>query len=189
MAYVHEPAVPRPEVAETLWKVIARFDTYMGTVNAKAALILTFDAFAVTALTLKWGDIVTSVGGAPAVGRWIAFLLAVATLAALGSIAAAFMAVAPYLGSRKAPGKYHSILFFEHVAEHAAGSDYLTAVRGHDTTSFEAELAEQAQSLATGLSSKFGKLRIAVLLVLYGILAPMAAAVLTRLGLALFLHL
>ena len=188
MAYVQEPAVPRPGAADTLWKVISRFDTYMGTINAKAALILTFDTFAVTALALKWGDIVTNIGGGPAVGRWVAFLLTVATLAALGSMAAAFMAVAPYLGSPKAPGKYHSILFFQHVAEHAAGIDYLTAVRNHDVTSFEGELAEQARSLAVGLNSKFAQLRVSVLLVLFGILVPMAAAVLTRLALALFLQ-
>jgi hypothetical protein len=177
-----------PSHSEVLWKVISRFDTYAGTTNAKAGLVLTFNSFAVTALALKSGDVIEQFTDHPGATKWVAMLLAIATISALGSIAFAFAAAAPYLGSPKSPGKYHSILFFEHVAEHASGADYLAAVTGHNEPLLLAELATQARAVASGVKNKFRRLRLAVWLILGGVLLPMALVVVTRLVLLLFLN-
>lgn len=178
---------PQPEVnrIDLLWKIIGRFDTYVGTTNPKATLLLTFDTFVVSALSLKWVDVSSQFSGYPTAQRWVSGLLVLATFAALASMAFAFSAIAPYLRSHKAPGKYHSFLFFEHVAEHALGTDYHEAVAAVGTTEIERELATQAHALSRGLRTKFRYLRFSVLLILLGVLIPAAIVVLMRVMLAI----
>jgi len=178
----------RVDHRDVLWRVIARFDSYAVTTNAKAGLLLTFDFFAVTALALKWGDVLDQFKEYPGAAKWVATLLAVATIAALISIGFAFGSVAPYLQSPKSPGKYHSILFFDHVAEHHSGTDYLDIVMELDERALLTELATQAHAVADGVSRKFRRLQRGIWLILGGVLLPMILIVITRLIILLFLN-
>ena len=58
--------------------------------------------------------------------------------------------------------EYHSAIFFEHVAEHATGTDYLSHVRQHTADKLLDDLGKQTHILATGLQRKSACLRIAV---------------------------
>src|SRR4051812_28672263 len=51
---------PKPDAKariDFLWKVMARFDAYILSVNAKAALIGTFDMFILGTIVLKWAEL------------------------------------------------------------------------------------------------------------------------------------
>lgn len=181
--------VPEPEPSnyvDLLWKVIGRFDGYLNGTNSKTALVTAFNAFVVSAVVLKWSEIVAQFS-APTSGRIVATFLAVATLASLLSLWFAFKTVAPYLGSPKAPQKYHSILFFEHVAEHESGQDYVDVVRGYDQGAIELELATQAHALARGLQGKFHTSSLAIGAILFVQLPALAAIFLVKLIEVLFL--
>jgi len=188
--YAATPASDKsgPDHAEVLWKTIGRFDTYAGTTNTKAGVVLTFDSFAVTALALKASDIIGQFEKYPIATVWVAGLLALVTISSLLSMAYAFAAISPYLRSPKAPGKYHSILFFEHVAEYASDGDYLEALKRHDEEGLLVELSTQARAVAIGLRGKFRLLRKSVWVVLVGVLIPMALIVATRFVVLLFFN-
>jgi hypothetical protein len=182
----HVPQRNGANHGDLLWKVIARYDGYINGTNTKTALVTAFNAFVVSAVVLKWAEIVAQFS-VPIMGRIAGALLALATLASLVSLWFAFRAVAPYLASPKAPQKYHSILFFEHVAEHEGGMDYEKAVRGYDDPAIEAELATQAHALAWGLHAKFHALKVAIRAIMWVQLPAFAAIVLAKLFELLFI--
>ncbi len=171
---------------DLLLKIIARFDFYIGTTNAKAALVAAFNTFAIGAIVLKWGDVVALFAGHPAAAKGAAILLAVAALASVASLAAVFMMVKPYLDSPKAPMKYHSILFFGHVAEHGSATDYVSAVLGASEEDIVADLGAQAHALARGVRAKFRLMNAAVLALVLGELGAFAVILLMRLWTAVF---
>src|SRR5687768_6211987 len=103
---------------DALWKVVGRFDTYMGSTNTKAALLIAFNTFVPGSVALKWQDIERAFG----TDHRSAFVLAsvflvVALAASVVSLVFTFWAISPFLKSPKRPEKYHSDLFFCDVAE------------------------------------------------------------------------
>src|SRR6185312_864273 len=72
-----------PNLVDTLWRVIGRFDLYMTSVNAKAALIATFNTFVLTAVVLKWQQIIGQFRYYAATTRLAAVLVSVIAIAAV----------------------------------------------------------------------------------------------------------
>ena len=163
------PAPPPPqerasltagESVDAVWKVIARFDTYVGGTNAKAGFLIAFNTFLIGAVALKCPEIVAAAGGSA--GAVAAVSLLVATGAALFSLWHTFRAISPFLVSPSRPNEYHSNLFFGDVCAHATPDKYLEAVSTWDESALRRDLAFQAHTLAAGLSSKFALLRVAI---------------------------
>jgi hypothetical protein len=165
---------------------VGRFDAYITSVNAKAALVATFNTFLLTAVVLKWEDIMKEYAPHMASIRIAGFLLAAAALAAIVSLWFTFRALGPFLRSPKAPGRYHSALFFEHVSEHASSDDYLTVMTEMSATELISDLSHQAHALAVGASSKFRDLRRALRSVAFVELPSLALLIVMKLGLLLF---
>lgn len=157
-----------------LWKVIGRFDTYIGTTNTKAALLATFGTFVFSALVLKWSDFLLGFAGYHKLTVAAGICVAIAAAAAALSTALAFLTVHPFLFSPKNPGKYHSNLFFVHVSEHASGDDYARAVKEIADENQELDLAKQAHSLAKGLTSKMHRLQVATVAAVFSLAAIVA---------------
>ena len=177
------PAAPRPltyaQSNEVLWKVIGRYDTYIGSTNTKAAFLIAFDTFVAGGIVLKWQDIKSAVGDShPQSFAVVAALLHVAIGAALASLWYTFKAINPFLASPKRPNEYHSNVYFGDAAEHAAPDKYLEAVAKWDEAGLQKDLAFQAHTLAQGLTGKFAALKNAIWAVLFVQLPALAGAVL-----------
>ena len=148
------------EKVDHLWKTIQRFDLYMNSTNSKATLLIAFNALVVGAALNNWSSFV-----GPKEIYWLFLslnlVLLVAVLASLVSLGLVLRVISPFLKSPQAPGKYHSLIFFGHVAQHGAASDYESAVASSSEKQWETDLAHQAHVLAGGLSSKFDLLKCA----------------------------
>jgi hypothetical protein len=166
---------------DALWKAISRFDLYVTSVNAKAALVATFNTFVITAIVLRWEEILMQFGPHLPAIRIAGLLLAVASIAAVVSLWFTFRALGPFLESHKAPGRYHSAFFFEHVAEHAHGADYRVAFEALNRDSLLADLCHQAHALACGASAKFKDMRRALRCIAFVQLPAMGALIALKL--------
>lgn len=144
-----------------LWKVIGRYDTYYSSINAKASALIAFNVFVVTSIALKWSDFANWFSQPWA--RVVAgAMLFVAVGAAFVSLIATWTIVSPFLGSPKEPSKYHSRVFFEHVAEHGDPAVYFANIQALTADAAAEDLALQAHALAKGLKKKFAGLKVAV---------------------------
>jgi hypothetical protein len=153
---------------EALWKVVGRYDTYIGSTNTKAAFLIAFNTFVVGGIVLKWQDIRSAVGDtSPPAFPLAAVLLLAAMGAALASLYLTFQAINPFLTSPKRPNEYHSNLYFGDVSEHADPDKYLQAVGRWDEAGLQKDLAFQAHTLAGGLTAKFAAIRKAIWAVVY----------------------
>jgi len=159
------PALPAAGLdrRDFLWKVIGRYDYYIGSVNSKAAFLIAFNVFVITGIVLKWSDILQLCGTKfPFATLVTSILLAVTALASLASLFLTFQAVNPFLKSPKDPRVYHSAVFFGHVAEHDDPEKYLSHVKELDEEKAVKDLAYQAHVLAKGTVGKFGWIKWAM---------------------------
>lgn len=146
---------------DLLWRVIGRFDFYIGSTNAKAALLIAFNTFVAGGVLLKSVDIWNLFGDYKAPAALASIALLVAALAALVSLWFTFKVIRPYLDSERDPNKYHSMIFFNHVAEWSSDR-YCDELVKLDEACLEADLARQAHALAKGLRLKFEDMIFAV---------------------------
>lgn len=177
---------PPPENAyrdNLLLEIIKRYDFYTGTINNKGALIVAFHAFLLTSVILKWNEILAVYGQTPPV-KWpiVVVTLCMIVLGALSvfSLFFTFKAIHPFRGSYKAPNKYHSNLFFDHVKEHADPMAYVDCLKKTTNEECTHDLAAQAHSLAKGLHSKFNNFDLSVKAILYGQLPAFAVMLLVK---------
>jgi Family of unknown function (DUF5706) len=155
------------DAAEVLWKVIGRFDLYIGSTNAKAALLIAFNTFVTGSIALK-GQEVRALFGSHRVAYALAVLaLLVAATASFVSMWLTFRVIRPYLDSPRSPTQYHSAIFFNHVAEHDQPDQYQAAVSALDDAGRVKDLAAQAHAIARGLKAKFATMRRAIDTILY----------------------
>ncbi len=72
--------------SDLLWKIIQRYDYYIGTTNAKAAIIATFNTFVFGAIVIKWQDLLPLFGAHRHAAILAGCFLAVAAIASLVSL-------------------------------------------------------------------------------------------------------
>jgi hypothetical protein len=167
--------------ADLLWKVIQRYDFYIGTTNAKAAIIATFDTFVFGAIVIKWQDLLPLFGAHRNASVLAGCFLAVAAVASLVSLWAIFLVINPFVKSPKRPTQYHSVIFFSHVAEHEVPENYLTCIEQSNDESLCKDLGLQAHSLAMGVRDKFQKMKFAVGAIIFAQIPALAAMVIIKL--------
>lgn len=163
------------------WKTMGRIDTYVGTTNAKAALILGFDTFLLGGLLLKAADILTPLKAAPKAHLWALSLIAAIGVLSVISLWITFSVVQPFLTSGKRPGQYHSRVFFGDIAEVADGNSFLTQVSTADTDAMLDDLARQTHIVANIAMSKFERLRWAARVAVFAQIPVMLALLLLAL--------
>lgn len=170
----------KPE--DNLWKSIQRYDTYFNATNAKAAFLIAFCTFTLGVVLVQLGntnDIVPEVGsGARRFFLGVCGALAFTTVIVLIQV---MRVVVPYLRSNKQPGLYHSIIYYEDVAEHETADHFLKQVKEYDAEKMTMDLARQAHVLATGLKEKFQIMKVAFAITLHAQL-PLLATLLVFLA-------
>jgi Family of unknown function (DUF5706) len=146
--------------SELLWKVIGRFDYYIGTTNTKAAGLITFNTFVFSSVVLKFEELLPT--GQP---KWQIILsaasLAIAALSALISLLTIFRSLHPFTSSSENDTDYRSSIFFAHIANLKTPAKYFAFIKKLTTNEFDKDLAVQAYSLSTALVSKFSSIQVA----------------------------
>ncbi len=142
-----------------LWKTIGRIDTYIGTTNAKAALIVAFDTFLLGGLLLKASDILTPLQPTPWAHTAALWLIATVGVASVASLWITLSVVQPFLTSNKRPGQYHSRIFFGDIAEVADASAFLTQAKEASPDEMFDDLAQQLHVVSTIACKKFKRLQ------------------------------
>lgn len=155
------------KVQEVLWKIIGRFDFYIGSTNSKAAVIVAFNTFIMTGIVFKWADVGTLFAGYPKIISIINLLLFFTGVVSAISLWFVINAIHPFLKSPEHPMEYNSVIFFEHVARHTDPKDYLNQLGGMDSQSIVDDLGKQTHVLAKGLTQKFKTMKIATNIILF----------------------
>lgn len=166
--------------ADFLWKVINRFDHYINTTNTKATVIVAFDTFIFSAIVLKWYDLLQTFGSQTVAAILVSFLLLMAAISSLVSLAAVFQVINPFLKSPKNPAKYHSKIFFGHIAEFENPEDYHQCVKEATDEELLKDCCMQAHVLAKGLNDKFRKMKIAIGAILFVQLPALGLMILVK---------
>lgn len=182
-----DPGAQPPEefdAADFQWKIIARYDTYIGATNTKGALLIALTSFVFTSIVLRWTDLTGSMSFRDdqvvfKVLTGIALL--VAAIASLIVTWKVIVVIKPQLCSPRKPGQYHSTIFFEHVAEYGKAEDYASAVAALDTPKSVEDLSYQAYALAGILRSKFRVLGDAIQIILWWVIPALGSLILIRL--------
>jgi hypothetical protein len=151
------------KLEDSLWKVVHRYDTYFTSTNNKAAVLIAYDTFAVGAALLQFANLDAI---APAGCGWprpVFFaLVAGVTLSSLWSLFHVLAVIMPYTASNRKAAGYHSIVFWDDVAEHQSADDYVQQVKTYNEQQMQEDLARQAHVLASGLRQKFARFQRAI---------------------------
>jgi Family of unknown function (DUF5706) len=150
-------------------KVLQRFDAYVGTTHSRAPLVLTFNTFSVSAILIKWDELLAGFAGHEVYALIASGLLVIIALASLVSLAFVFRVVTPYVAKRAdreaRRDRATSLFFFEDVASFSV-ADLQQAMEHREEAEIRADVAAQMHALALSLRSKFSDLRWATLAIL-----------------------
>ena len=155
---------------DSLWKIINRIDNYIISTNNKATLLLAFNTFLVSGIILKWSDILGMYNHIPILEIIASTLLLICASASIFSLVKLFQVIMPYLYSYIFPEKYHSKLFFIHIADYKNESDYHIAVKELSDENLIKDLSYQIFALSKGINNKFCLLKQSIGPILYVIL-------------------
>lgn len=153
--------------SDLLWRVIQRIDAYINATNTKAAITLTFNSFVFATVVLKWGEVSQNFGNNNIAMRIAAILMLVCAVASVVSLWFGLNAIVPVLNSPKEPKKYHSLVFFCHVAEFSSPEAYVDAIRTGTAAATVEDLAKQAHALSKIATTKFSLLTWATRLIVF----------------------
>lgn len=174
------------EKMELLWKVITRLDYYIGTTNAKAAMITAFNVFVLGGIVIKWNEIIPLTANTAITQGLAAVLLAVASIASLFSLWKVFSVINPFLDSPREPKSYHSDIFFGHISEYSGPSSYLDFIKAKSSEETLKDLAYQSHVLATGVNRKFSDMAGSVKAVMFAQLPALTLLVVLKLITAIY---
>jgi hypothetical protein len=147
------------ELIDFHWKAIGRYDSYIATTNIKAAFLIAWNTFAIGTVGLKWHELLAPFAGMPRTNMWASVCSLAILFAGVASLWETFRVVNPFMESPKRPLKYHSLIFFRHVAEFGSDEEFNAAAANRSADEFVSDLAAQAYTLARALTFKFSALR------------------------------
>lgn len=164
-----------------LWKVLGRYDFYIGSTNTKAALLIAYNTFVVSGIILKWKDISPCFASHPKLAVATAALLFLLAIFSLASLIFTFRTINPYTKTCRQPGKYHSKIFFSDVSQFESADSYLDSVKTSAPESLFEDLAKQTYIVARGVDLKFAELKKAIGAILFFQIPTLVAVLLVHL--------
>ena len=176
-AECHSRNKPAPQnYDEIIWKAVGRFDTYIGSTNVKAGLLLGFNTFVFTGVILKVDELIPK--GYPI--RHIAVLVILATIvvSAFTCLILTIQIVRPDLSRTEKEAK--SIIYYGDVAQFKTADEYIRTVRLINRDAAQEDIYAQAYVLARIATRKFQKLRQVFSIMLWGQILPLAGLVLIK---------
>jgi hypothetical protein len=150
-----------------LWKVIARYDTYISATNTKASFIVALNSFMVGTILVKWNSIVSDASGS-ALRNVLHLALGATAVCAAVAVVLCLLAVAPYLRTKGDESHYLSAVFFGDVAMHSLPGDYRDYIVKATRRSLAEDLSFQAHALAGGLAKKFRLIKAGMNVAIFG---------------------
>lgn len=177
---IHNTPATADAKRDFLWKIIARFDFYIGSTNTKAAFILAFCTVALGVVTANPEKLLGPFVSFPLLQQFIAASIFTLIGTLLFSLWFTLKVVNPFLSSPSEPGGYHSKVFFGDVGRFPSAEKYWASFSSLSAESIEEDLAKQAHVLALGTASKFKNLKRAIGFLLFGSLPTMIAYVVLR---------
>jgi hypothetical protein len=163
-----------------LWKTIGRYDGLINGAKVTAGAIITLNVFYMGAIGFHWATIL---GPLPADGAWIkvaTVFVAAGSVLSVVAFASACAVLVPYLKSHKAPGSYHSLVFFMHVAEHKTHDEYHARLKASSEDDRDLDLAYQVHAVGQGLDAKYRHVGRAAWVTLGGPIATSVCLVIER---------
>jgi hypothetical protein len=170
------------ELQSFLWRIMARYDFYIGVTHSKAAVLLAFNTVLLSAVALKWSDLAAMFAGAPGLATAATCFVALGAVACLVAMGAIVSLLNPFVAPSARAGLRPSNIFYCHVARLASGDDFLSVVRAQEPSDRTLDCALQAHALARAVDQKYRRMRLAVRVVLFGELPALGAIFLLKLG-------
>jgi hypothetical protein len=151
---------------------INRIDSYINSVNNKAAFVIAFNTFILGSLIFKYSIILNLFENEKI--RLIVFLLIFVVLFGVSlSLIFCFHAVKPYLKSGNSNGDYSSLLFFGSISKMNIDT-YLNLSRQITYEGIIQDLSKQNHVLSEGLTYKFNKMKLSFNCIFFSVLTPIA---------------
>lgn len=136
-----------------LEKNLSRFDTYINSVNTKAAFLVTFNTFVLGTLLLGQSNILSSFCNAN-LSYWAVIFFVFCLTSIAIAITLSLLAVNPFLKSGNQGDSYKTILFFKSVSNMDL-DEYKDRIQQLDNDQLINDLACQTHILAKGATHKF----------------------------------
>ena len=138
--------------------ILQRIDNYISGVNTKASFIIAFNVFLFGNIISQHKNIKEIIENCEysSLGFWV--LISILFLSIV-SIFIVGLAIFPYLKSgNSTKGKYHSLIFFNSIADFDCDKDYLEATNKQSESEILDDLKLQIHTLSKGLNAKFIKI-------------------------------
>lgn len=160
---ISEAASSRAENQQKLlFEIIKRYDGYIGSTNAKIAVILSYSMAYVGGITFKVIDLAAK-RNADFIWCLALFLAGASVVATLCAVYYAYAALNPQSPPGRAQYEKPSIVFFGDVANLVGGRDgYVNRINEITDSEIVEDLARQAHVLASIVSNKMGLLNRSV---------------------------
>ncbi len=154
-----EPTTPKSPRFEFLWKVLGRFDTYIGATLTRAGMTAAFNAVVLGLAAGKWSEFFGMDHQHATAKCVVAFALVASAACSLFSLACALLAVDPLLTTPTTLPKMHSTVFFGDVARFTDPTSYKSAVDAASEQDLESDLATQVYVVGKIVDTKFRYLK------------------------------
>ncbi len=135
--------------------ILSRIDTYISSVNTKGGLIVAFCTFLFGSILSRYSDLKPLIESCktPELVNWLIISLLVISLCSVFFVG---LAVFPFLKSgNSSSNKYHSLMFFNSIAEFKTSDAYCEAAKLQNNEDSEKDLQSQIYLLSVGLKRKF----------------------------------
>lgn len=163
-----------------LFKIIARYDTYINSTNAKASLIIAWNGVVIGAVLLKFDSIVKMYESLSCGSLIAKIFITLIGLCSVISNILVFRVVFPFLkATREKKSKRKSLIFFGSVAS-MGNKEYIEKFKTISEEDFLDDITEQAAVIAEGLNIKMKNMKWSIE-VIYGGLVFIAIMILIKL--------
>lgn len=170
------------EKMDYIFKIVARYDTYINSTNTKASLVIAWNGVVIGTILLKYNDILKNYETT----KWslvvASTILTLMAICSVLSIALIFDVIFPFLKStsRIPTGRVltdESAIFFGSVAKLSA-AEYQNQIRELTPRTLLSDLTDQAVILAQGLNRKMELIRKSILAIMGELLLVIALVIL-----------
>lgn len=166
------------ESLELLWDLIRRNDSYIESTNTRATILVTFDTFVLGAIILNWRDILSTYSTHNVAEYSVIILLSITAIASLATLWKAFNVINPFPHLPNESVDYQSKFLL--IAQPMEPENYLDHFQNLTEKELSQDLAKEVHSMSQALKDKFGNMKTAIHLIIWGQLAPLGVMVIIK---------
>ena len=163
---------------ELLWELIRRNDSYIESTNTRATILVTFDTFVFGAIILNWREILSTYSTYNIAEYFVIILLSITAIASLATLWKAFNVINPFPYLSNESIDYQSKFLL--IAQPREPESYLDYFQELSEGELSKSLAREAHSMSQALKTKFGDMKAAIYLIIWGQLTPLGMMVIIK---------